>query len=448
MSVSAPDVGLAQVRQNLSFEPLANFTDDGRPTPSVAEGWSVSDDRRGVTIRLRPNVQFQDGTAVTADVVASVLKNGLARAMGPAFADVESVTVKNSREVEVRFIRPSGFRLEILEAQVQKPASPTVGTGPYAPVAGVTNELRANANYYLGKPVIDRITLQAFPSFRSAWAEMLRNQTDVLYEVGVDALESLQNANAVAHVFTYPRRYQYVIFLNTGRPPLQSKQLRQALNVAVDRKSLVDEALAGHGRPSTGPVPEGHWAVAGQNMPRLNFDPARAAALLSSRKGPIQFKCLVVPDYERLALVAKHQLQSIGVDMILEGVRTDEFADRVARHDYDAFLADAISGPTMYRLYRLWHSGQNLNPGGIGSPDLDAALDLIRHSSSDEEYRNGVLQFQKTVLDDPPAIFLAWSEGARVVSSRFDVPTDPERPDPVATLRMWRPAAAQAAGKH
>jgi len=445
MSVSAPDVGLAQVKLNLSLESLANFTDDGRPRPAVAEGWAVSDDRRTVTLRLRPNVQFQDGTAVTSEVITNVLKNALPRSMGPAFVDVETVRSKNNREVEIRFARPSGFHLEVLEAAIQKPGSPGVGTGPYAPVPEVANELRANPNYYLGKPVISRITLQTFPSFRSAWAEMLRNQTDVLYEVGVDALDSLRNATAVAHVFTYLRRYQYVIVLNTDKPALKPKEVRQALNLAIDRESLVREALDGHGKPSTGPVAEGHWSNAGRTMPLLKFDPVKATDLVSSRRTPTKFTCLVVPDYERLALVAKRQLQAIGVEMTLESVRADEFAERMSRRDYDAFLTDAISGPTMFRLYRLWHSGAPLNTAGIGNSDVDAALDAIRYAASDDEYRSGVFQFQRTMLDNPPAIFLAWSEGARVVSSRFDAPTDPERPDPIATLRMWRPAVAHTA---
>ena len=42
-------------------------------------------------------------------------------------------------------------------------------------------------------------------------------------------------------------------------------------------------------------------------------------------------------------------------------------------------------------------------------------------------YKAGVAAFQRAILDDPPAIFLAWSERARAVSTRFDVPVEPER---------------------
>jgi hypothetical protein len=42
------------------------------------------------------------------------------------------------------------------------------------------------------------------------------------------------------------------------------------------------------------------------------------------------------------------------------------------------------------------------------------------------------------MVDDPPAIFLAWSERARAISTRFDVPVEPGR-DILSTLRLWRP---------
>ena len=56
----------------------------------------------------------------------------------------------------------------------------------------------------------------------------------------------------------------------------------------------------------------------------------------------------------------------------------------------------------------------------------------------DEEYRAAVHGFQQAIVQDPPAIFLAWSERARAVSRRFDVPVEPGR-DILTTLRLWRP---------
>ena len=62
--------------------------------------------------------------------------------------------------------------------------------------------MRANASYYGGKVAIDRIVIKPYTSVRSAWADMLRRQVDMLYDVGVDALDSLESSSDVK-VFTF-----------------------------------------------------------------------------------------------------------------------------------------------------------------------------------------------------------------------------------------------------
>lgn len=438
---SSPDIGLAQVKQNLSVESLVGFDDSGRPRPAVAASWSVSADRRVVTLRLRQHVEYQDGTPVTAAQIAASLQRALPSQMTAASEDVESIRGVGDRDVELRFKHPSGFGVELLDFPVRKPGSSAIGTGPFVPVPG-KNELRSNDRYYLGKPRIDRISIESYPSVRSAWADLLRGRNDMLYEVGVDALDSLQNATSVAKVFTYPKRYQYIIALNTQRPALRSAAFRQALNLAIDRDELVHDALNGLGEASVGLVSPREWAVEGHSIPQLKYDAQRAATLLKAAPDR-KFTCLVLPDHERLALVVKRQLEAVGVEMAVEEVEPNAVMVRLAKRDFDAVLVDAVSGPTMFRLYRLWHSGGDLAPTSLGTTDMDAALDVVRHASSDEEYRRGVIAVQTASIEDPPAIFLAWSRGIRAVSSRFDVPSD-SAVDPIGTLRLWKPTIAGA----
>jgi hypothetical protein len=57
---------------------------------------------------------------------------------------------------------------------------------------------------------------------------------------------------------------------------------------------------------------------------------------------------------------------------------------------------------------------------------------------TDEEYGRAVLGFQQAVLDDPPAVFLAWNERARAVSGRFKVPVLEPKTDILGTLPQWQ----------
>jgi hypothetical protein len=90
-------------------------------------------------------------------------------------------------------------------------------------------------------------------------------------------------------------------------------------------------------------------------------------------------------------------------------------------------------------VYRAWHSQSDFG-ANIGNDRVDAALDRVRFATSDDEYQVAVRDFQGAVRQDPPAVFLAWSERARAVSRRFDVPVEPGR-DILTTLRLWRPSS-------
>jgi peptide/nickel transport system substrate-binding protein len=273
----------------------------------------------------------------------------------------------------------------------------------------------------------------------------------MLYEVAPDALDSLQASSNIA-TFTLTRRFQYIIILNTKTDTFRSPAIRQALNVGIDRDGIVRDALGGHGVASSGPVWPRNYGFRGDaGIPK--YDIATAAKNLSgvSSKNPsakLHFTCLVLPDvvHERIALVVKRQLAEFGVDMAVEQASMDTIAESLKNRRFEAVLTEMISGPALLRLYRLWHSG---GATGVASPSIDAALDRVRYAASDDAYKDGVTAFQQAVLDDPPAIFLAWMERARAVSKRFAVPAgDPGR-DVMSTIRLWKPTGtSQSASRN
>ena len=432
-SATNPLSGLRQVSGLLVAEGLVRTVEDGRMVPSMAESWSSAADGRSLTAKLRPNMQFHDGTPADADAVASLLPNALRAYMGPVYSEITSVRAIGKDAVAIAFRERSPFLSEWLEAPLQKANG--AATGPFKPEPNSATELVANNSYYLGRPNTQRVQVLSFPSVRTAWAELLRGQIDMLYEVGTDALPSLQSSNTVT-VFTVNRKYQYVIALNPKVPALAPAAVRRALSLSVDRPALVSAALNGFGVVSEGVIWPRHWA-AQAGPPRFGFDPAAASAIL---KQPIHFRCLIPPDamYERVALEVKRQLTAVGVEMDLEQVSFDELNQRGAKGEYDAMLIEAVSGPTLFRPYAFWHSTGFLNWAHFGTATSDAALDRVRNAQSEAAFRDAVAGLQQAFMDDPPAIFLAWSQRARAVSKRFDVVTEEGR-DILGTLRLWKP---------
>jgi ABC-type transport system substrate-binding protein len=124
--------------------------------------------------------------------------------------------------------------------------------------------------------------------------------------------------------------------------------------------------------------------------------------------------------------------------MQLTQVPMNELVARLPTGQYEAALVESVSAPTMFRPYEWWHSGGSLNFGRWGNPALDTALDKLRHISDDAGYKAAVQEVHVAAMSDPPAIFLAWGQRARAVSTRFVVPSGPGR-DVLTTLRSWKP---------
>jgi peptide/nickel transport system substrate-binding protein len=436
ISSSNPVMGFRQVSQLLSVEALGRPGEDGRMVPTMAESWAFEADGRVLTIKLRPNIKFHDGSRADAATVASLLPAGMGAFMGPVFSDVESIKAAGPDSIAVTFRERSPFLVESLDAQVQKPNG--TATGPFKTVPNSTTEIVSNEEYYLGPPNLQRIHLESFPSIRTAWAEMLRGRIDMLWEVGPDALPSMQNAST-ASIFTFTRRYQYVIILNPQAPALKSAAVRRGLSMGVNREEVVRTALNGYGVVSSGPVWPKYWASK-PDAPKFGYDPGVAAKTIGRR---LQFTCLMPTDapFERIALEVKRQLAEADVDMRLEQVSIQEQAQRAATGQYEALLTEVISGPTFFRPYIIWHSNAPFNWGKFGTQTSDAALDRVRHAGTDQAYREAVAALQQNFVDDPPAIFLAWSVRARAVSKRFVVPVVEPGREVNSTLRLWKPTA-------
>lgn len=431
--------GLRQITSFLSTDQLVSFARDGRPMPILAKDWSYSPDGMKLRLGIREST-FHDGTPVTASIVSDILKARLPRLLGPAYEDVQEVRAESERELVFVLKRPSRLVIEALDVQIQKPGVPPIGSGPFqAQENGPATELVANHRYSAGVPGLDRIVLKPYPSVRAAWADLLRGNVDMLYEVGVDALASLEPSTR-AKVFSYTRHYQFVVLFNLRRPDLQSAALRRGLNEAIDRDRLVEEGLGRRGITSQGPIWPGYWA-APSDMPTLGYRPRR----LGTATKLVRLSCLLVdPSHERLAIALQRQLRSVGVQLDLVIQDTDSALRQISAGAFDVALIEVISAPTLLRPYLFWHSKGPYNFGGYASEEVDAALDTIRHTVEDDAYRAGIASFQRAILNDPPAIFLAWSERARAISTTFDVHVEAGR-DPLQTLPEWRRGNAATA---
>lgn len=451
-----PLFGANQATRLLSREGLILPSRDGRVQPRLAERWTESPDGLTWTFQLRNNAFFHDGTSVKASHVKESLERSLKnndRDLSPGLADIIAIEVREPRELVIHLAARSTFLLDDLGVAITKTTTNgVVATGPFTVLSTSDTEIvmTAVSNYHRGKPVVDRIVLKSYPAVRTAWAAMMRGEVDFLYEVGPDALEFIE-PEASVKVFSFLRNYVYALVFNSKRSFFANSHVRQALNFAVDRPTLVEHAFRGKGVPANGPAWPLHWAY-DTSVPQYPYDPSRASALLDAANIPsiqsrtnngvpsrFRFVCLVPQSFalwERLALIIQRDLSKIGVDMQIHEVSFGEFNKRIADGSFDAVMMEMVAGSSISRPHFFWHSGSRINTWGYKNADVDRALDEIRRSSTEGSYRTAYRQFQLELLEDPPAIFVALGNVARAVSTRFQV-VAPAGSDILPTIADW-----------
>jgi peptide/nickel transport system substrate-binding protein len=456
------EFGIPQIVDQITTETLMTTGIDGRAQPRLATRWAWEDDERQLRLTLRDDVLLHDGTKFDSQIAAETLAKAIANdnnhAQYPALTDVSAAIPDGGFELVLRLARRSALLPEDLTVPLDLPA------GPYRPIKSEANaaELERFGSYFLGTPSIERLRLQPFDTLRTAWASLLRAEVDMVYDVPADAIEFIRSDDV--QVFSVPRWYQLLILFNMRRHPLDSEVVRRALNLAVDRDALVDQVLKGKGTPSTGPIWPRYWAYDG-SVPSYSFDPQRAESLLAqagftgargsrtTTRPPARLRFVtLIPEnfsvWERIALHVQRDLFKIGVDMQFKVVPFVEFNKLIVAGEFDAVLIDLISGPTPGRPFLFWRSARafqgRYNIFGYENRDAESMFDVIRTSTNEAAIRSATGRLQQTMSDDPPALFLSWTERARAIRRNIVVPPT-DRPDIMWTLASWTRRTAATA---
>jgi len=457
-TVAGTDLGIRQVMAALSVEGLTQLSEDGRAVPRLAERWQWENNGTRLRVTLREAVTFHDGTPLTAELAAGILRDAISqpgnRSLYPSFLDVAAINVEGDRELIFEVKQQAAFLPENLELPLGIGAQ-NVGTGPYQVVKSEPTDivLERFDKYHLGAPKIRSVVIRPFQTLRTAWTSLLRGDIDMVSNVPPEAVEFISNDDI--QVVSFARRYQFVVAFNSRTPSFRSAAVRRALNVAIDREALIKNVLRGRGIPATGPLWPKHWAI-DSSVASYRFDPGLATSLLQAAglKSNVQsnvpnlrvrFTCMIPANFtllERVALEVQRQLYSSGIDMQFEVVPPREFNVRIGEGRFEALLIDMISGPTLERGYQFWRSARQfrgLNVFGYENADAERAFDVLRVSANEAAVRSATRRLQQIMLDDPPALFLAWNERTRAVSKDFGIVQEAGRDpiDPLYTIWRW-----------
>ncbi|MEM9731976.1 MAG: ABC transporter substrate-binding protein [Pseudomonadota bacterium] len=337
------------------FEGLTRIAENGAVEPALAESWTISDDGKTYTFKLRTGVKFHDGTDFTADDVKFSLDRaraeGSTNAQKALFSAIEVVTVVDAATVEVKLSAPTGsflFNMGWGDAVIVAPESAQtnknnpVGTGPFkfgnwAKGANVT--LTRNEDYWGDKPALEKATFRFISDPAAALSAMLSGDLDAF--ANFPAPESIPQLKADPRfaVVVGSTEGETILSTNNAKPPFDNPKVRQAIAHAIDRQAIINGAMFGLGTPiGTHFAP--HHPAYKDLTGTYAYDPEKAKALLAEAGFGDGIKAtlkLPPPSYARRGgEIIAAQLRNVGIDLEIIPVEWSVWVPEVFRgKDYD-----------------------------------------------------------------------------------------------------------------
>ncbi|SFF58449.1 oligopeptide transport system substrate-binding protein [Fontimonas thermophila] len=456
------------------YEGLTALAPDGRPIPAAARAWEVSEDGRVYRFRLRGDLRWSNGEALTAEDFAASLRRSVTPATGSAYAQILA-PIRNARAIIDGRLAPDALAVRAedpltlrIELEAPAPYLPGLFSHPVTFPVHRTHrqasgrftqpgELISNGAYRLDEWVVNaHVGLVRNPYYHDAanvaiervrylvtedvHSELKRyraGELDVTYEVPPSAVKSLRRDRA-GELRIAPYLGLYFYGLNVTRAPFAQKpEVRRALSMVIDRELIVDKVLYGLGMPAYGWVVPGTAGSVEQRPEWANWPYARrvaeaqrlyrAAGYSDVRPLETEIRYNTHDGHRRVAtVVAAMWKQTLGVRTRLVNEEFKVFLHhRRLRRDTQvyraAWMAD-FNDPLSF--LGILHTAHGKNDTGWRNARYDDLLDQAALLTDTTVRAQKLRQAERIVLDEVPAIPLYFYVSKHLVSPRVQGWTD------------------------
>lgn len=259
------------------WEPLVTQNDNAEPVPCLAESWEMSGDGIEWTFELRQGVKFHDGTDFNADAVIANfdrMKLGVKKSsfypldIDTHYPNLVSYEKTGDYEIKLIFSQPSPTQIYNMVNFGSPIYSPSCfdadgnfngiaqGTGPFKIKENVLNEyvlLERNENYYGEKAKAKTIRVKVIPDADTRFSAL--KSGEIMGVLDLNAIPAalateLKDNSDFALTTTNSTMIRYLA-VNGSIAPFNDVRLRQAVSLALDRETIVDQIYYGFGTPTT-----------------------------------------------------------------------------------------------------------------------------------------------------------------------------------------------------
>ncbi|HWK69750.1 ABC transporter substrate-binding protein [Pollutimonas sp. M17] len=455
------------------FQPLVAMDADQKLQPALAKSWEATDDTTW-TFKLDEKARFSNGEPFTAqDVVFSfcrILNNetGIGSGGTNTVRRIVSVETPDERTVLLKTAAPQPVlpnelaRIPMIWSGIVKHDTLTytpkegcgvtspwpavndfnsgkdvIGTGPYvlkSYVKGSGIVLERNEKYWGEQPAWKEVRMTAVPSAGPRLTGLLAGDFDLIENPAARDLKRIKESG-FGHTVKPSVRIMF-FQLDAGREqspmvkspkgdnPLQNAKVRQAMSLAIDRKTIVERIMDGVAMPANQFIPAGMFGAIDQ-APALEYNPKKAKALLAEAGYPDGFELTLsatndryINDAQVTQAVAQY-LSRIGIKTQVDTMTSSVYFPKRAKREMSAALGGWGQETGEAGNFLQYWVATNNKDRGVGSsnygrysnPELDK-LYFDAMGTLDDGKRSQLLQQAvKIALADMPHIPLHWESG-------------------------------------
>ncbi|XEC93095.1 nickel ABC transporter substrate-binding protein [Paenibacillus tarimensis] len=399
-----PHNGSTPLRAGI-VETLVRLNERLEIEPWLATEWEAKDDRTWV-FTIHDGVTFQDGTAVDAAAVKASFERGIAASPTLAGAlKIESmeadgqklaiVTTEPHPSLPSELVNPSASVISVAaESKMGTEAFnlAPVGTGPFSVKKFTPNieiELERYDQYWDGAAKVNEVSYKFNEDANVRAMALQSKEADIVYQIPAEMVDVINGDNELNVESVSSLRVHYLLF-NQQKPLLQDVKFREAINLLVDRESIVNDIMLGHAAPANGPFNSRLPFGSKDEVRKLDLEGAKkllieagfvegADGKLSKEGKPLTLEVATYKGRPELPLIAQ-LLQSDAAKLgITMNIRTVENVDTYLRENNDWDLAtysnlSAPRGDGGYFLNSAFAPGGSLNATDTSSEKINEVL--------------------------------------------------------------------------
>lgn len=440
------------------FEGLVTYDDKGELAPGNAESWESNDDMTVWTFHLRDGLKWSDGTPLTAqDYVYSALHvmtpattsqyvnmmtdyivNGQEYYDGAVSAEEVGVSAPDDNTVQYTLKQPTSFFADITSMWVYAPvqqatveangdqwstaADTYVCNGPFKVSEinmGESVVLAKNENYWDAANVgLEKLTFRYILDLSTALTAYESGEVDGVRNIPAGDIARLKAENAGTHTIDVYGTVYYNF--NCQKEPYNNPLVRKALNLAIDRESIINNVAQLDAQPAysilaPGYVVDGKDILEGRSnfemSPNADVEAAKAAlaeAGYPDGEGlpPIQLSFYSDDTVKKVAEAIQEMWETnLGIEVEVTSADWAVFYDSVQNGNYDVaamgWSADYVNPMSFLPLLV---TGDVTNTSFYSNPDYDAMVEKIKVEKDPAAFAQMVKEADELVSSDYPVM--------------------------------------------